>query len=172
MKGGCPTKDHEQLYQAWSEHPWGMILTGNVQVSSTHLGSGRDLIVDSDLDAFVRLASIIKRNGKSLAIMQLSHAGRQSANIVGGRKPFVAPLAPSTVALGHKSDGFLARILQRLMFTKPQEMTLSDIDEVVDQFVKGARLARLSGFDGIELHAAHGCMSNAFRDCFTLLISG
>lgn len=36
-------------------------------------------------------------------------------------------------------------------------MSLQDVDEVVTAFVRGARVALESGFDGIQLHAAHGC---------------
>jgi 2,4-dienoyl-CoA reductase-like NADH-dependent reductase (Old Yellow Enzyme family) len=36
-------------------------------------------------------------------------------------------------------------------------MSLADIDDAVEAFVRGAKLAKLAGFDGIQLHAAHGC---------------
>jgi len=48
------------------------------------------------------------------------------------------------------------------MFQKPQEMSRMDIDEVVEAFVRGAELAVKSGFDGIELHAAHGYLIAEF----------
>jgi 2,4-dienoyl-CoA reductase-like NADH-dependent reductase (Old Yellow Enzyme family) len=36
-------------------------------------------------------------------------------------------------------------------------MSLENIDDVVEAFVRGAKLAVLAGFDGVQLHAAHGC---------------
>jgi 2,4-dienoyl-CoA reductase-like NADH-dependent reductase (Old Yellow Enzyme family) len=41
-------------------------------------------------------------------------------------------------------------------------MSLKEIDEMVEQFVQGARLAKASGFDGVELHASHGYQLSAF----------
>jgi 2,4-dienoyl-CoA reductase-like NADH-dependent reductase (Old Yellow Enzyme family) len=157
MFGGSPTDEHERLYQTWSKHDWGIIITGNVQVSPSHLSLGRDMVASPDVNAFSRLASVIKQNEGTLGIMQLCHAGRQSSNFIGGRWPFVPPLAPSAIPLGRKTDSFLTKIFQSLLFTKPMEMTPDHIDQVADQFVKGAQLARASGFDGVQLHAAHGC---------------
>jgi 2,4-dienoyl-CoA reductase-like NADH-dependent reductase (Old Yellow Enzyme family) len=96
--------------------------------------------------------------------MQLSHAGRQSPNVLGGRRPFAPPLSPSAIALGSgkKNKGFLSSLFHRLLFQVPQEMSLANIDDVVEGFVRGAKLAALTGFDGVQLHAAHGC------ECFIL----
>lgn len=44
----------------------------------------------------------------------------------------------------------------RLVWGTPEEMTATDFDEVVEQFVAGARLAKETGWDGVELHASHG----------------
>ncbi|KAG5642729.1 hypothetical protein DXG03_002274 [Asterophora parasitica] len=41
-------------------------------------------------------------------------------------------------------------------------MSLNDIDNVVEAFVKGARVASKSGFDGVQLHAAHGYLIAQF----------
>lgn len=80
--------------------------------------------------------------------------------MLGGRLPWTPSLAPSAIRLGGKGsivEGFWARLLYRFIFADPREMTLEDIDRVVDQFVHGARVAAESGFDGIQLHASHGC---------------
>ncbi|KAI0719190.1 hypothetical protein C8Q72DRAFT_127517 [Fomitopsis betulina] len=42
------------------------------------------------------------------------------------------------------------------MHQEPREMTHADIKETVAAFVRGAELASLSGFDGVQVHAAHG----------------
>jgi 2,4-dienoyl-CoA reductase-like NADH-dependent reductase (Old Yellow Enzyme family) len=92
--------------------------------------------------------------------MQLSHSGRQSTTILGGRFPWNPPLAPSAIRVGSmdpKADTIWSRLLYRLLFSTPKEMTLQDIDEVVDAFIHGVKIAFASGFDGVELHASHGC---------------
>jgi 2,4-dienoyl-CoA reductase-like NADH-dependent reductase (Old Yellow Enzyme family) len=174
MFGGPPNVAHFALYSQWAQHHWGMIITGNVQVSATHLTLGRDMTIpreisEETLQPFRKLARIIHQEDsgleisahaspRSLAIMQLSHAGRQSPRILGGRF-FAPPLAPSAVALGsgRNEKSLISGLFHRLLFQKPREMSLADINTVTAAFVRGAKLAVLAGFDGIQLHAAHGC---------------
>lgn len=175
FSGGLPNDVHFALYAAWSKGDWGMIITGNVQVDSKHLTLGRDIILPEALTpdalhSFKQLSAAIHGRPQSehelhspkhmrpLAIMQLSHAGRQSPLVLGGRLPFAAPLAPSAVPIGRKQHaGVLSEVLYRVMFQTPRKMEESDINGVVNNFVRGARLACESGFDGVELHASHGC---------------
>jgi 2,4-dienoyl-CoA reductase-like NADH-dependent reductase (Old Yellow Enzyme family) len=44
----------------------------------------------------------------------------------------------------------------------PQSMTQADIDAVIESFAKGARDAQALGFDGVELHGAHGYLIDQF----------
>ncbi|KIK68626.1 hypothetical protein GYMLUDRAFT_154143 [Collybiopsis luxurians FD-317 M1] len=164
--GGPPNDYHFALYSAWSEHNWGMIITGNVIVSPHHLTLGRDMVVPPELTnrtiaPFEKLAKTIHaKSSKCLAIMQLNHAGRQSSNFLGGRRPFVSPLGPSSLRFGNskqKSQGIFSDLFHRLLFQTPVAMSLSDIEAVISDFVRGALLASRSGFDGVQLHAAHGC---------------
>lgn len=184
--GGPPNEHHFRLYSEWAKHGWGMVITGNVSIVPDHLGLGRDVVIPPSIDApdalepFTKLADAIHRtwdasktasrpndvdnqrstrhSGRTLAIMQLNHAGRQSGNIIGGRFPFVPPLAPSPIRLGFKDPSPLKSIVNAILFQTPREMTASDISTVIDRFVTGAILACRAGFDGVQLHAAHGCM--------------
>ncbi|KAF5379152.1 hypothetical protein D9615_006060 [Tricholomella constricta] len=167
--GGPPNQLHFSLYSKWAQFDWGMIVTGNVQVSKTHLTLGRDVCLPRDLSKerllpFEQWVTSIRGSGESgaLAIMQLSHAGRQSTNFVGGRFPFKSPLAPSPIRVKAKNCGWLSDAFHTLVFQTPRQMSLSDIDDVVEAFVKGARVASESGFDGIQLHAAHGYLLAQF----------
>ncbi|KIL61071.1 hypothetical protein M378DRAFT_187647 [Amanita muscaria Koide BX008] len=182
MYGGPPNHLHLGLYKTWGRGNWGMIMTGNVQVSREHLSLGRDIIVPNELTEealrpFNKLASVIhggfEENTEhgtashtvtqpALAIMQLSHGGRQSCKFIGGRRLTEAPLAPSPIRVKEDKNGILAGILHRLLFQTPKEMTLDDIDDVVHSFVKGAVLAWKAGFDGIQLHNAHGYLLAEF----------
>ncbi len=149
-----------------------MIITGNVQVAADHLTLGADMIVPAVLtpqscEPFRKLASCVKDDNlaenaadgqRTLMIMQLSHTGRQAATFLGGRLPFNPPLAPSATRVGAQAkEGFIARLLYRLLFQTAKEMSADDIEGVVDGFVRGALLAVQSGFDGVQLHASHGC---------------
>ena len=177
--GGLPNAHHLALYNLWSQGSWGMIITGNVQVSRNHLTLGKDMIVpetitSDTLRSYKALAcamrpvseqNLSKKQGnvstpRTLIIMQVSHAGRQSPIVLGGRFPFVPPLAPSALGLGRTASGWFARLMYKIGFPTPRIMSLQDIDNVVNRFVLGATLAHDAGFDGIELHASHGCKSS------------
>ncbi len=171
--GGLPNEYHLALYSLWSQQKWGMVITGNVQVTGSHLTLGRDLVVPDQIDeetlkSYKNLLKAIKGSDcQALAIMQLSHAGRQSANVIGGRYPFKRPLGPSPVKVGADAplDGPIANVVHDLLFQTPKQMSTADINTVKERFIAGARLAFDSGFDGVELHAAHGC------ECRRLLAS-
>ncbi|KAI0302385.1 hypothetical protein B0F90DRAFT_1925132 [Multifurca ochricompacta] len=183
--GGPPNANHLALYSLWSQGGWGMIVTGNVQVSRDHLTLGRDMIipqtVDSDtLRCYEALAGTMrpvseqhcsKGQGSStprtLIIMQLSHAGRQSPIVLGGRVPLIPPLAPSALGVGRNGRpsaplGWFARFMYKIGFPTPRGMSILDIDHIVDRFVLGAKLAHDAGFDGVELHASHGYLLAQF----------
>lgn len=177
FSGGPPNEFHYGLYSEWAKHGWGMILTGNVQISPQHLTLGRDIVVPptlnaEDLKPFEKLAEVIHGavdGTRSLAIMQLSHAGRQSANFIGGRPPFVPPLAPSSVRVGaghaeNRGRGTISDLMFHALFQVPTEMTTLDILDVQSSFVRGALLAYKSGFDGVQLHAAHGYLLAQFMN--------
>jgi 2,4-dienoyl-CoA reductase-like NADH-dependent reductase (Old Yellow Enzyme family) len=171
--GGPPNLYHYDLYAEWARHHWGMIITGNIEVSTNHLTLGRDMtipvhITDGNLLPFKKLSASIhglyssqgaisQNSNRTLAIMQLNHPGRQSSNFIGGRPPFKAPVAPSAVRLGGKQLGFMSSAIHALMFQTPRPMSHLDITEMIQTFVRGAQVAHRSGFDGIQLHVAHGC---------------
>nr|GAT61187.1 FMN-linked oxidoreductase [Mycena chlorophos] len=166
LHGGPPNELHLRLYEQWAASEWGMIITGNVQVSPTHLSLGRDIVLPPNNDEkhvapFRALANAIHGHGdpQPLAILQLSHAGRQSPNILGGRRPFEAPLGPSAVRVG---EGVVSRAVHAFMFQTPLRMRLRDIEKAIAEFVRGAQLAEEAGFDGVELHAAHGYLIAQF----------
>jgi len=97
------------------------------------------------LSGLTNLADQIKAGG-ARAFIQLHHAGRQTAPLV---TEGVQPIAPSPIAC-------------RLMRVMPREMNLDDINHVKTKFISAAKLAKRAGFDGIELHAAHGYLLSEF----------
>ena len=75
--------------------------------------------------------------------MQIAHGGRQvPADLVS------EPIAPSAVAVGGG--------------VRPREMTAREIEETLDAFGQAARRAREAGFDGVQLHCAHGYLLSEF----------
>jgi 2,4-dienoyl-CoA reductase-like NADH-dependent reductase (Old Yellow Enzyme family) len=55
-----------------------------------------------------------------------------------------------------------AGVISRLLFGTPRAMTVAEILDIQDRFVKTAVLVADAGFDGIELHGAHGYLLSQF----------
>jgi 2,4-dienoyl-CoA reductase-like NADH-dependent reductase (Old Yellow Enzyme family) len=105
-------------------------------------------------------AEAIQRKGTP-GIVQIVHPGRQSP-VKSGNKGFLEKtIAPSAIPL-NLGPGLLDKLVGALVFGTPREMTLGDIDEVVQQFATGAKAVYEAGFKGIELHAAHGYLLSQF----------
>jgi 2,4-dienoyl-CoA reductase-like NADH-dependent reductase (Old Yellow Enzyme family)/thioredoxin reductase len=79
------------------------------------------------------------------AFLQLHHAGRQTHPTITGFQP----VAPSPIVC-------------KVMKAEPRELTTVEVAEIAAKFVKAARRAKLAGYDGVELHAAHGYLLGSF----------
>lgn len=79
-------------------------------------------------------------------MIQLHHAGRQTVPVIaGGRQP----VAPSPIAC-------------KFMKVEPAELSLEEIRTLRFKFLSAAIFASKAGFDGVELHAAHGYLLSQF----------
>lgn len=168
--GGPPNEFHHKVYKEWAKYNWGILITGNVQTSPTHLTLGRDMVSPSslsqeDLLPYRKLRDSMKNR---LAIVQLSHTGRQAANIMGGRFPGHPPLAPSAVRVKGKNETAGSDLIHSIIFQTPKAMTIEDIDVVYAGFVQAAKAMHLTGFDGVQLHMAHGCKQAGCHNEYSL----
>jgi len=141
----------ETLYWRWARSGAGLLLSGNMQVDRWHLERPGNVVLDDrrGFDALARLAAA-GRSGGAQFWAQLSHTGRQ---VVADINP--APLAPSSVEIDVLRDA-------HLHFARPRAMTEDDIQTAIRQFAFSAGLAKDAGFDGVELHAAHGYLISQF----------
>jgi 2,4-dienoyl-CoA reductase-like NADH-dependent reductase (Old Yellow Enzyme family) len=85
----------------------------------------------------------------------VNHPGRQSPLGAGNRGFFSKTVAPSAVPL-NLGDGIIATLLRALMFGTPRALETAEIDVIIQQFVDAGKLAYDSGFQGVEIHGAHG----------------
>jgi 2,4-dienoyl-CoA reductase-like NADH-dependent reductase (Old Yellow Enzyme family)/thioredoxin reductase len=114
-------------------------------------GTQTQLVLDQNgyIAGHTYLAEAIHRHDCK-AFLQLHHAGRQTARSITGMQP----VAPSPIAC-------------KVMKAVPRELTAEEVGEIVAKFVRAARRARLAGYDGVELHAAHGYLLNSFLSPYT-----
>lgn len=136
------------LYERWGDSGAGLILSGNVGICPEHLVRPGDVLVgpSSDKQALRDLAAANKRHGAK-AFVQICHAGRQTQRWLNPN-----PIAPSAVKA--------VRILKA--FGDPREATRDDIARIKEGFVQAALIGEEVGFDGCQLHAAHGYLLNQF----------
>ncbi|WP_051741843.1 oxidoreductase [Streptomyces xylophagus] len=88
----------------------------------------------------------LAHSGGSLLIAQLNHGGRQ---MVRSADPGKAPVSASAVR-------------EPVYGTKPRPLRRDEIPEVVETFASAAERAQNVGFDGVQIHAAHGYLLSQF----------
>jgi len=93
---------------------------------------------------YAELAESVKNEGAAF-VFQIGHAGGNTrSDQING----LTPISPSPYV---NIDGELTR-----------EMTLEDIERVEEDFLNTAMRLQIAGFDGIEIHAAHGYLLSTF----------
>lgn len=144
-----------RLYRAWADGGCGLIISGNVMVERRAMTGPGGVVLDSDQDlpAFKRWAQCAQGNGTQ-CWLQLNHPGRQMPKDMGQ-----TTYAPSAVALD------LGKLSDR--FDVPQPLTVSQIETIIHQFVLSAQLAEKAGFNGVQIHAAHGYLISQFLSPLT-----
>lgn len=135
---------------------------GNVQIDPKHLASPHDLTITpstADRVAFRRLASVVASNPKPpLLIMQISHPGLQSSSTVNfSRLPHQRAIGPCS-ARPDMNGGIMGWLWGHAVWPRKSKEIRDPEDwlSIVDRFVAGAVLAEEAGWDGIQVHAAHG----------------
>ena len=115
------------------------------------------LTTQRQIDAWRAVVDNIHAHG-SLAVMQMFHCGRMAWPEV---NPAGRALAPSRLAPKQLNP------LTGQPYPLPDEMSQFDIDHVINGFVETAKGAVQAGFDGIEIHGAHGYLINQFLSSYS-----
>lgn len=146
----APSERLLRLYQAWAEGGAGLLISGNVMIDSRAMTGPGGVVLEDDahLARFGRWARVGRARGAQFWL-QINHPGRQmQANL--GQPTW----APSAVALE------LGNLSKR--FATPLAMTETMIAEVIQRFAHTAQLAERAGFNGVQIHAAHGYLLSQF----------
>src|SRR5690606_2619008 len=125
-----------------AEGQFGLVMTCASHVQKVGQGFPGQLGIYSDahIEGHTRLASAIKSYG-SLAVIQLHHAGMRSPEAVINS----TPVCPSA----NEKQGARA-------------LSLEEIEELKADFIQAALRAQKSGYDGVEVHGAHGYILTQF----------
>ena len=144
----APTPELATLYERWARGGSGLVITGNVMVDRRAMGEPLNVVLEDDRhrEAFEAWASAGNVNGSAIW-MQVNHPGRQSPRHLSAQ-----PVAPS--AIGVK--------VARGAFATPRALTDTEVHEIVARFATAARIARETGFGGVQVHGAHGYLVSQF----------
>lgn len=139
---GCLSDDEFRWLTLRAEGGFGLTMTCASHVQARGQGFPGQLGVYSErhVEGLTRLAAAIKARD-SVAMMQLHHAGmRAPAGLIGE-----TPVCPSD-----NSE------------TGARALALDEVKRLVDDFVTAAVRAERAGFDGVEIHGAHGYVISQF----------
>ncbi|MGA0875806.1 MAG: NADPH dehydrogenase [Bacilli bacterium] len=135
---------HFSHYTARAYGGVSLVITEATAVEARGRISDRDLGIydDAHVEGLTQLVNAVHHADSKIAI-QLAHAGRKCG--VKGTQT----IAPSAMTFSQD-------------YPTPQAMTIQDVHDVVEAFKRAATRASIAGFDGIEIHAAHGYLINQF----------
>lgn len=153
---GIPTQNIERVYERWGRGGIGLILSGDVSISTSSLESVGDPAIPLDapfsgprFNGFAAMARAGKAHG-SLMVAQVSHPGRLCVFVD-------SPVSASEVEVSNngKGDGIYK-------YPKPHAATKEEIRDLVKGFGHAAEFLYRAGWDGLELHGAHGFLMAQF----------
>jgi len=135
-----------EVYRRLADGGVGLIITGYIAVRSdgrqfpTQLSADRDELVPG----LAELAAAVHRRGGKV-VAQIVHCGGQADRRTTGQDP----VAPSAV----DSPGYPE---------VPRELSVAEIEDIVACFAQASRRLKDAGFDGVQLHGAHGYLLAQF----------
>lgn len=143
---GLVTEQLLTFYDQKASSGVGLIIVEGSYISQEGKGYVYQIGIDREetIQGLSKLADTIKKHGCK-AFIQLQHCGRRSKKKLTG----LQPIAPSSVPYNSEAD-------------IPQEMTEDQIWETIKKFADAAKRAQKAGFDGVDIHAAHGYLPANF----------
>jgi 2,4-dienoyl-CoA reductase-like NADH-dependent reductase (Old Yellow Enzyme family) len=143
------TEEGLGLYRGLAAGGVGLVITGYMGV--TREGRASDTMTLISEDRFVgglrKVAQVAHETRTDCKVVaQLGHVGMQTT--------VSEPVGPTTTAWPH-------------LKAKPRALTTREVEGIVASFAQAARRAREAGFDGVQLHGAHGYLLSAFLSPFT-----
>lgn len=127
----------------------GLVITGCTPVRSNGFGFTNEFAAYNDhfIPSLTKLAKAAKSGGAK-AVLQIFHAGNKSLPEIVGEENVVSASAIKTNAF--ENAGL------------PRALSEVEILEIIKEFGETTRRAILAGFDGVELHGAHGFLIQNF----------
>jgi 2,4-dienoyl-CoA reductase-like NADH-dependent reductase (Old Yellow Enzyme family) len=143
---GSVTDRHLDLFRRLAEGEVGLIITGHAFVHPGGKASPRQIAVHDDrmIEGLSRIPRAV-HDFPTRIFLQIAHAGRQTKPRICG----CVPVSPSAV-------------YDPVFKLTPRAMTHDDVRSTIDDFIQAGRRAKQAGFDGVQIHVAHGYLLSSF----------
>ena len=145
-ENGGPRDELIRLYEKLAEGGVSCVITGLTAVQHKGLAFSGMLMMHQDelINAYKPLVQSMKERNTPL-VMQLAHAGGK-----------ISPTSPNKVAAAPSRKTYPP------WSVKARELTGSEIGQIIHDFVKAIGRTQQAGFDGVQIHAAHGYLLSQF----------
>lgn len=150
---GKTTDKMLKIYKDLAEGGTGMIITGFMAVTAAGKGVPDQTCIYSDeyIEEISKIADIVHQtNSNCVIIAQLCHAGRQILH----HNDYAECVGPSVVE-------------SPLLVKQARELSIYEVQKVIECFVDSIIRVKKAGFDGAQLHAAHGYLLSSFLSPYT-----
>ena len=143
------------LYRRWAQGGYGLLITGNIMVDRAHLGEPGNVVIEDD------------RALPELTRVDQGRARRRSGDLRPAQPPRASVQPPE-----HRAHAGRTQRRRRWRFParpRPRELTSVEIEDIIDRFATAAAVCEDAGFDGVQIHAAHGYLVTQFLSPLTNL---
>lgn len=140
---GIITDAYIDVYKNLADSGVGLIITSHMAVDKTQRADLTHICINEsrNLEKLKLLTNEVHKHGSKI-ICQISYGGHHASKII--RKRAMTPSITEETT----------------------EMTLNDINNCINNYIKTIKLIKRVGFDGVELHLAHGYLLSEFLDPF------
>jgi 2,4-dienoyl-CoA reductase-like NADH-dependent reductase (Old Yellow Enzyme family) len=147
---GFPLPKLKGLYSELARGGVGLIITGHMYVHPSGKAHPEmtGIYDDELIPSLSELAQVVHKEGGKV-VVQINHGGLKSDKAV-----ITDPIAPSAL-----QDPWLEQT--------PRAMTTEEITTLIDAYAQAARRVKKAGFDGVQIHAAHGFLISQFLSPYT-----
>jgi len=180
---GEATEELLQIYRSLAEGGVGLIITGIGGVYTQAIMPNQ---VRFDEDRFIpklkKIPDVVHEINNDCRIMvQLNHPGRQVADPE-NPEAFISHASPALLTVIEKQlqetvgeqevhpkiePTAPSAIFDKFFQRTPRALTVEEIEKIIDAFSNAIRRAMEAGFDGVQLHAAHGWLLSSFLSPYT-----
>ena len=166
---GLPTKKLLNYYINRAKNNYGLIIIESAAINNNNALAYKNGLQFHNLQHLEKWSKILKKlkSYNCKVIIQLYHAGRLTVKELTRKKVVsLSSIKPENqVSFWRRLSGKkIVHFQTKSEFKKPVKLKINEIKKIEQSFISSIKLAIQAGFDGVELHGAHGYLLHSFLD--------